>query len=102
MRESSSGRLGAADVEVTLVESHANLKILSRRRPRQLLKLVAGFQSLQLTILHLNVTTIEDMVLYSISAKVVSSSLFLPSHLVLVLYLQRECESTDFLSIKYD
>ncbi|XP_031491564.1 transcription factor bHLH94-like isoform X2 [Nymphaea colorata] len=70
VRENSSSRPGVADVEVTLVESHANLKVLSRRRPRQLLKLVAGFQSLQLTILHLNVTTIEDMVLYSISAKV--------------------------------
>ncbi|KAJ8628672.1 hypothetical protein MRB53_021995 [Persea americana] len=59
-----------ADIEVTMVESHANLKVLSRRRPKQLLKMVAGFQSLHLTILHLNVTTIDDMVLYTFSTKV--------------------------------
>ncbi|XP_038982462.1 transcription factor bHLH71-like [Phoenix dactylifera] len=59
-----------ADIEVTLIETHANLRILSPRRPRQLLKMVAGLQSLRLTILHLNVTTLDSMVLYSLSAKV--------------------------------
>ncbi|KAF3791971.1 Transcription factor [Nymphaea thermarum] len=66
----AENRSGVADVEVALVESHASLKILSRSRPRQLLKLVAGFQSLRLAVLHLNVTSIEEMVLYSVSAKV--------------------------------
>lgn len=59
-----------ADIEVTLIETHANLRILTQRRSGQLTKLVAGFQSLFLTILHLNVTTIDPLVLYSISAKV--------------------------------
>ncbi|XP_039041633.1 transcription factor bHLH96-like [Hibiscus syriacus] len=59
-----------ADIEVTMVETHANLKILSKKRPRQLLKLVAGLQSLSLTILHFNGSTVEEMVLYSISVKV--------------------------------
>ncbi|KAL6184673.1 hypothetical protein ACLB2K_046073 [Fragaria x ananassa] len=59
----------AADIEVTMVDSHANLKILSKKRPRQLLKMVAGFQSLRLTVLHLNVTTVDEMVLYSVSVK---------------------------------
>lgn len=59
-----------ADIEVTMVETHANLKILSKKRPRQLLKLVAGLQSLRLSILHLNVTTADGMALYSISVKV--------------------------------
>ncbi|MBA0837127.1 hypothetical protein Gotur_035379 [Gossypium turneri] len=59
-----------ADIEVTMVETHANLKILSKKRPRQLLKLVAGLQSLSLTILHLNVSTVDEMALYSISVKV--------------------------------
>ncbi|XVE55552.1 hypothetical protein DITRI_Ditri03aG0168200 [Diplodiscus trichospermus] len=60
-----------ADIEVTMVETHANLKILSRKRPRHLLKrLVAGLQSLRLTVLHLNVTTSDEMALYSISVKV--------------------------------
>ncbi|KAF8379065.1 hypothetical protein HHK36_028492 [Tetracentron sinense] len=51
-----------ADIEVTLIETHANLRILSRRRPRQLLKMVAGFQTLHLSILHLNVTTFDPLV----------------------------------------
>ncbi|CAK7347199.1 unnamed protein product [Dovyalis caffra] len=58
-----------ADIEVTMVESHANLKILSKKRPRQLLKMMAGLQSLRLSILHLNVTTADQMVLYSVSVK---------------------------------
>ncbi|KAF8406063.1 hypothetical protein HHK36_008143 [Tetracentron sinense] len=66
----SENRSAIADIEVTMAESHANLKILSRRRPKQLLKIVAGFQSLRLTILHLNVTTVDLMVLYSFSVKV--------------------------------
>ncbi|XP_071711815.1 transcription factor bHLH96-like [Rutidosis leptorrhynchoides] len=59
-----------AEIEVTMVENHANLKILSKKRPKQLLKIVAGLQCLWLTILHLNVTTVVQMVLYSLSVKV--------------------------------
>ncbi|KAK8624215.1 hypothetical protein V6N13_065568 [Hibiscus sabdariffa] len=59
-----------ADIEVTMVETHANVKILSKKRPRQLLKLVAGLQGLRLAILHLNVTTMNGMALYSISVTV--------------------------------
>ncbi|XP_043714156.1 transcription factor bHLH94-like [Telopea speciosissima] len=59
-----------ADIEVTMVESHANLKVLSRRRPKQLLKMVTGFQPLRLTVLHLNVTAVDQMALYSFSLKV--------------------------------
>lgn len=61
-----------ADIEVNMVESHANLKILSKKvHPRQLWKMVSGFQILRLTVLHLNVTsTADQMVLYSFSVKV--------------------------------
>ncbi|CAL5013054.1 unnamed protein product [Urochloa decumbens] len=62
-----------ADVEVTMVESHASLKLLSRRRPRQLLRLVAGLQGHRLTVLHLNAASEVaggDMALYSLSLKV--------------------------------
>lgn len=59
-----------ADIEVTLIETHANLRILTRRSPGQLTKLIAGFQTLCLTVLHLNVTTIDPLVFYSISVKV--------------------------------
>ncbi|KAK6938112.1 Myc-type, basic helix-loop-helix (bHLH) domain [Dillenia turbinata] len=61
-----------ADIEVTMVDSHANLKILSRRQPKQLLKIVAGFHCLRLSILHINVTSTagaDHMVLYSFSLK---------------------------------
>ena len=60
-----------ADVEVTMVESHANLKILSKRHPKQLLKMVSGLHSLGLFVLHLNVTSVENMVLCSFSVKVI-------------------------------
>ncbi|XP_020678032.1 transcription factor bHLH94-like [Dendrobium catenatum] len=60
----------AADIEVTMVESHANLKVLSKKQPRQLMKMVIGLQNLSLTTLHLNLTTINEMVLYSFSLKV--------------------------------
>jgi len=59
-----------ADIEVTMVENHANLKIRSRKRPKQLLKMVSGLQNMRLTILHLNVTTTAEIVLYSLSVKV--------------------------------
>uniref|UniRef100_A0A5B6ZWQ9 Putative transcription factor bHLH71 n=1 Tax=Davidia involucrata TaxID=16924 RepID=A0A5B6ZWQ9_DAVIN len=66
----SRSKAAVADIEVTLIETHANLRILSQRSLRQLSKMVAGFQTLHLTILHLNVTTLDPLVLYSISAKV--------------------------------
>ncbi|XP_030955944.1 transcription factor bHLH96-like [Quercus lobata] len=69
-QQQQQNQWAVADIEVTMVESHANLKILSKQQPRQLLKMVAGLQSLRLTILHLNVTTIDQMVLYSVSVKV--------------------------------
>ena len=59
-----------ADIEVTMVDSHANMKILSKKRGGQLMKMVVGLQSLGLCILHLNVTTVEGMVLYTLSVKV--------------------------------
>ncbi|CAJ1974068.1 unnamed protein product [Sphenostylis stenocarpa] len=61
---------GVADIEVTMVDSHANLKILSKKQPGHLMKIVVGLQSLRLGILHLNVTTLHNMVLFSISVKV--------------------------------
>ncbi|XP_018470651.2 transcription factor bHLH96 isoform X2 [Raphanus sativus] len=66
---SSSVAEGMAEIEVTMVESHASVKILAKKRPKQLLKLAASIQSLKLTVLHLNVTTRDDSVLYSISLK---------------------------------
>jgi hypothetical protein len=61
---------GLADVEVTMVESHANLKVVTRRRPKQLVKIVAGLQKMQLIPQHLNMTSAQDRVMYSFSLKV--------------------------------
>nr|WIE96102.1 basic helix-loop-helix transcription factor [Loropetalum chinense var. rubrum] len=63
-------RSAIAEVEVTLVETHANLKIRTKRLPKQLLKIVTRLHTLHLPILHLNVTTLDHIVLYSISVKV--------------------------------
>ncbi|XP_065019444.1 transcription factor bHLH96-like isoform X2 [Musa acuminata AAA Group] len=63
-------RSAMADIEVTIVESHVNLKVLSRRHPKQLSKLLTWLQNLRLTPLHLNVTTANERVLYSFSLKV--------------------------------
>ncbi|KAJ0039971.1 hypothetical protein Pint_27631 [Pistacia integerrima] len=59
-----------ADVEVTLVETHANLKIMTNRHPKQLVKIVSGLISLGFHVLHLNVTTADHKILYSFSVKV--------------------------------
>ncbi|KAL5677648.1 hypothetical protein ACJX0J_013779, partial [Zea mays] len=69
-QEASGSKPSAvADVEATMVESHANLRVLSRRRPRQLLRLVLGLQGHRLTVLHLNMSSGAHMVLYSFSLK---------------------------------
>ncbi|XP_057763158.1 transcription factor bHLH71-like isoform X1 [Arachis stenosperma] len=69
-KTNNNNQAAMADIEVTLIETHANLRILSRKSPKQLSKLLSGFQNLSLTILHLNVTSMDPLVLYSISAKV--------------------------------
>ncbi|KAG8059804.1 hypothetical protein GUJ93_ZPchr0002g26379 [Zizania palustris] len=63
-------RPGLADIEVSLVEAHASIRVMSPRRPVQLFKLIAGMQALCLTVLHLNVTTLDSLVLYTLSVKV--------------------------------
>lgn len=75
----SKSKAAVADIEVTLIETHANVRILSQRRLRQLSKLVTAFHTLYLSILHLNLTTLDPLVLYSISAKVPNASFFLLS-----------------------
>lgn len=59
-----------ADIEVKVLGFDAMIKILSRRRPGQLIKTIAALEDLQLTILHTNITTIEHTVLYSFNVKV--------------------------------
>ncbi|GMP77877.1 hypothetical protein CsSME_00034006 [Camellia sinensis var. sinensis] len=65
-----------ADVEVKMLGFDAMIKILSRRRPGQLIKTIAALEDLQLNILHTNITTIEQTVLYSFNVKVGSEARF--------------------------
>ncbi|PWZ28372.1 Transcription factor bHLH96 [Zea mays] len=66
----AGARRGVADIEVAVAESHASVKVVAPRRPRQLLRMVVALQCLGLTVLHLNVTTTADqLVLYSLSLK---------------------------------
>ncbi|XP_023896625.2 transcription factor bHLH67 isoform X2 [Quercus suber] len=58
-----------AEIEVTVIQTHVNLKIHSQRRPGQLLKAIVALEDLRLTVLHLNITSSESSVLYSFNLK---------------------------------
>ncbi|KAH9604200.1 hypothetical protein KSS87_004846 [Heliosperma pusillum] len=74
--ESAESKSCIADVEVKVLGFDAMIKILSRRRPGQLLRAIAALEDLRLTILHTNITTIEQTVLYSFNVKVGSEASF--------------------------
>ncbi|XP_022971317.1 transcription factor bHLH94-like [Cucurbita maxima] len=59
-----------AHVHVSMADSHANLKISCTKFPKQLLKIVSALHSLRLSVLHLNLSTAHQTVLYSFSLKV--------------------------------
>lgn len=59
-----------ADIKVTLIQTHVNLKIECQRKPGQLIKVIVALEDLRLTILHLNITSSETSVLYSLNLKV--------------------------------
>ena len=71
-----------AEIEVTVIQTHVNLKIQCRRRPGLLLKAIVALEDLRLTVLHLNITSSDSSVLYSFNLKVLfclSSFVLLPS-----------------------
>ncbi|CAH8280889.1 unnamed protein product [Arabidopsis lyrata] len=68
-----------ADVEVTMVEKHINIKVLTKTRPRLLFKIINEFYSLGLSTLHLNLTTSKDMYLFTFSVKVEADCQLMPS-----------------------
>ena len=59
-----------AAIEVTVIQTHVNLKIQCRRRPGQLIKAIVALEELRLTILHLNITSSGASILYSFNLKV--------------------------------
>ncbi|KAI7734448.1 hypothetical protein M8C21_032938, partial [Ambrosia artemisiifolia] len=67
--ETAESKSCLADVEVRLLGFDAMIKILCRRRPGQLIKTIAALEDLQFNILHTNITTIEQTVLYSFNVK---------------------------------
>ncbi|KAJ8632468.1 hypothetical protein MRB53_025804 [Persea americana] len=66
----AENRSAVADIEVSVIQTHVNLKILSERRPGQLLKAIAALEDLYLAVLHLNVTSTDRSVLYSFNLKI--------------------------------
>ncbi|XP_057454940.1 transcription factor bHLH67-like [Lotus japonicus] len=60
----------SADIKVTLIQSHVNLKIECERKPGQLIKVIVALEDLRLTILHLNITSSEASVIYSLNLKI--------------------------------
>ncbi|KAK3137873.1 hypothetical protein QOZ80_5AG0361560 [Eleusine coracana subsp. coracana] len=65
-----------ADIEVRALGADAMIKILSRRRPGQLIKTIAALEEMQMNILHTNITTIEQTVLYSFNVKIAGDARF--------------------------
>ncbi|CAA7391544.1 unnamed protein product [Spirodela intermedia] len=58
------------DVAATVVQSHVNLTVLSRQKPGQLLRAVSELENLHLSVLHLNVTSFDSSVLFSLNLKI--------------------------------
>lgn len=59
-----------ANVAATVVQSHVNLTVLSRQKPGQLLRAISELENLHLSVLHINVTSLDSSVLYSLNLKV--------------------------------
>ncbi|KAL6322264.1 hypothetical protein AAG906_005228 [Vitis piasezkii] len=66
----ADNKSAAADIEVTVIQTHVNLKIQCPRRPGQLLKAIVALEDLSLTVLHLNITSLQSTVLYSFNLKI--------------------------------
>ncbi|KAG0491123.1 hypothetical protein HPP92_007986 [Vanilla planifolia] len=72
--DSAENKSSLADIEVRLLGLDAMIKILSRRRDGQLIKIIAALEDMQLSILHTNITTIEQTVLYSFNVKIIGET----------------------------
>lgn len=59
-----------ADVEAKISGSNVLLKIISRRIPGQLSKMIGVLERLSFEVLHLNISSMDDTVLYSFVVKV--------------------------------
>ncbi|XP_062179531.1 transcription factor MUTE-like [Phragmites australis] len=59
-----------ADVEAKISGSNVLLRTLSRRIPGQAVRMITVLETLHLEVLHLNISTMEDTVLYSFVLKI--------------------------------
>ena len=67
---SAERKSALADIEVVVIQNHVNLKIKCERRHGQLLKAIVAFEELRLNVLHLNITSLHNLVHYSFNLKV--------------------------------
>lgn len=66
-----------ADVEAKISGSNVMLRTISKRIPGQIVKIINVLEKLSFEILHLNISTMQDTVLYSFVIKVIIIALFL-------------------------
>ncbi|KAK9664831.1 hypothetical protein RND81_14G071800 [Saponaria officinalis] len=59
-----------ADVEAKISGSNVVLRVISKRSHGQLLKIIAALEKLSFEILHLNISSMDDTVLYYIVVKI--------------------------------
>lgn len=59
-----------ADVEVKISGPNAILKVISHRIPGQVAKIITVLESLSFEVLHLNISSMEETVLYQFVVKV--------------------------------
>ncbi|KAJ6725404.1 TRANSCRIPTION FACTOR FAMA [Salix purpurea] len=59
-----------ADVEARISGSNVVLKVISRRIPGQIVRIISVLENLSFEILHLNISSMEDTVLYSFVIKI--------------------------------
>nr|BCH47629.1 transcription factor MUTE [Callitriche palustris] len=59
-----------ADVEAKISGSNVLLRTISRRIPGQIVKIISVLENLSFEILHLNISSMEDTVLYSFVIKI--------------------------------
>lgn len=60
----------SADVEAKISGSNVVLKVISRREPGQMARIISVLERQSFEVLHLNVSSMEDTVLYSFLIKV--------------------------------
>ncbi|KAM0867184.1 hypothetical protein ACQ4PT_042178 [Festuca glaucescens] len=80
--EVAENKSSLADIEVRVLGEDAVIKVLSRRRPEQLIKTIAVLEEMHMSILHTNITTIEQTVLYSFNVKIAGEPRFTAEDIV--------------------